>query len=180
LEPNNIFEPESAADAPSTPRTVFDWTIWIQWVLATTVGWILGIVLGDETGVGFFVGLAQWVVLRRFFAQAWWWILASTAGWMAGWAIITSGLFVSPGGGLFTTIISGAVFGLSMGAAQWIVLRRWVKLSSLWILLSIPGWTIGLIGLLGSILAGAVIGAITGLAFDFLLRFPRSDVRFKN
>jgi hypothetical protein len=135
----------------------------------------VGIVLGGEIGVGIFIGLAQWLILRRYFPQAWWWILASAAGWIVGWVIITSGLILSPGDTSFTAIISGAIFGLTMGVAQWIILRRWVRLSSLWILLSIPGWTIGLIGLLGSILAGAAVGVITGFAFDFLLRFPHKE-----
>ena len=175
MEPDNIFEPESAADSSPAPRTTIDWAIWLQWILVTTVGWMLGITLGGEIGAGVFVGLAQWVVLRRYFSQAWWWIIASGLGWIAGWAIITSGLLVPPGGGPFTAIVSGAVFGLTMGVTQWIVLRRWTKFAGLWILLSIPGWTIGLIGLLGSILAGAAVGVITGFAFDFLLRFPHNE-----
>lgn len=172
MESDNIFEPESTADSSSELHATFDWAIWLQWVLVTTVGWMLGIALGGEIGVGLFVGLAQWAVLRRYFSQAWWWILASAVGWIAGWAIITSGLFVPPDGGLFTALVSGAVFGLTMGVAQWLVLRMWTKFAGLWILLSIPGWTIGLIGVLGSILAGAAAGVITGFAFDFLRRFP--------
>ena len=175
MEPNNIFEPDNSADSSSGLRTTFDWAIWIQWVLVTTVGWMLGLALGGEIGVGVFVGAAQWVVLRRYFSQAWWWILASAAGWLVGWAIITSGLFVPPGGGPFTAIVSGAVFGLTMGVAQWLILRMWTRLAGLWILASIPGWTIGLIGLLGSILAGAAAGVITGFAFDFLRRFPYKE-----
>jgi len=143
--------------------------------MVTTIGWVLGIALGGEIGVGVFVGAAQWVVLRRYFSQAWWWILASTAGWIVGWAIITSGLFLSPGSGPFTAIVSGAIFGLTMGVAQWLILRRWTRFAGLWILASIPGWTIGLIGLLGTILAGAAAGVITGFAFDFLQRFPHKE-----
>jgi len=180
LEPDNIFKPESIADSPPQPRTTIDWTIWIQWVLATTVGWVLGLVLGGEMGIGILVGLTQWLVLRRYFPGAGWWVLASGIGWLAGWAIVTSGLIVPPGGGLLTSIVTGAVFGVTLGVAQWFVLRGWVKLASIWILLSIPGWTIGLIGLLGSMLAGAVAGAITGLAFDFLMRFPRDDISLEN
>ena len=131
MAPDNIFEPESAADLPPEPRATFDWAIWLQWVLVTTVGWMLGLALGGEIGVGLFVGLAQWVVLRRYFSQAGWWILASAAGWIAGWVIITSGLIVSPGGGLFTAIVSGAAFGLTVGVAQWFVLRRWTKFAGL-------------------------------------------------
>ena len=175
MEPDNIFKPENAADSSPKLRTTIDWGIWIQWVLATTIGWVLGLTLGNEVGVGILIGAAQWVVLRRYFSQAWWWIVASAAGWIVGWAIIMSGLVVSPGESLFTAIVSGAIFGLTMGVAQWIILRRWVKLSSLWILLSIPGWTVGLIGLLGTILAGAAAGVITGFAFDFLQRFSHKE-----
>jgi hypothetical protein len=175
LKPDNIFEPEPAANSSVEPRMTFDWAIWMQWVLATTIGWVLGFALGNEVGVGIFIGVAQWFVLRRYFSQAWWWIVASAAGWLGGWAILMSGLVVPPGGELFTIILSGAIFGLVIGVAQWLILRRWVKLSGLWILLSIPGWTIGLTGLLGSLLVGVVAGAITGFAFDFLLRFPHEE-----
>jgi len=180
LEPENIFKPETVVDSPARPRTTLDWTIWARWVLATTVGWTLGLVLSGEIGIGAFVGVAQWLVIRRYFSQASWWILASTVGWIAGWFLITSGLIVPPGAGPINTLIAGGVFGLTMGLAQWLVLRRRVKLASVWILLSIPGWTVGLLGILGSILVGAVVGAITGFAFDFLLRFPRDDVKLKN
>ena len=175
MDPNNIFEPENTGDSSSKLRTTFDWAIWLQWVLVTTVGWMLGIALGGEIGVGVFVGLGQWVILRRYFSQAWWWILASGAGWIVGWAVITSGLVVLPGGGAFTAIVSGAIFGLTMGTAQWLVLRWWTRFAGLWILASIPAWTIGLIGLLGTILAGAAVGVITGFAFDFLQRFPHKE-----
>ena len=180
MEPENIFNSESAVDSPPEPRTTIDWVIWTQWVLATTVGWILGLVLGGEMGIGAFIGITQWLVLRRYFSGAGWWVLASGAGWIAGWFLITSGLIVPPGAGLINTMIAGAVFGLTMGVAQWIVLRRWLKLASMWILLSIPGWTIGMVGILGTILVGVVVGAVTGFAFDLLLRFPRDDVTLKN
>ncbi len=176
MEADNIFDPESIADSPPKPRTTLDWTIWLQWVLATTVGWALGLVLGGEIGIGVFIGIAQWLVLRRYFVNAGWWVLTSSVGWLAGWAIVVSGLIVPSGGGLVTSIIVGAIFGITMGLGQWLVLRRWVNWASMWILLSVPGWTIALTGLLGSILAGVAVGAITGFAFDFLLRFPRQDI----
>ncbi len=180
MEPDNIFNPDSMVDSSSEPRFTIDWTLWVQWVLATTGGWILGLVLGGEIGIGAFVGITQWLVLRRYFSGAGWWVLASGAAWIAGWSLVTSGLIVPPGAGLINTMIAGAVFGLSIGVAQWFVLRRWVKLASVWILLSVPGWTLGIVGVLGSILVGAVVGAITGFAFDFLLRFPRDDIALKN
>ncbi len=180
MKPDNIFDSANMGKSPPSPRTTLDWAVWVQWVLATTAGWVLGLVLGGELGVGAFIGLTQWLVLRRYFANTGWWVLASGVGWLAGWAIVAPGLILPPDGGLLASIIAGAIFGITMGVAQWMVLRRWVKLAGMWILISIPGWTIGLIGLLGTILAGAVAGAVTGFAFDFLLRFPQDDVSLKN
>ena len=180
MDPDNIFDAADPVNSPPESRAKIDWSIWIQWVLATTVGWILGLVLGGELGIGAFIGIAQWLVLRRYFSGAGWWVLASGAGWMAGWVLITSGVVVPPGPGPISTMLAGAVFGLTIGAAQWVVLRRWVKLAGMWILLSVPGWTVGIVGLLGPILVGAVTGAITGFAFDFLLRFPRDDITLKD
>ena len=73
------------------------------WVLVTIVGFGIGKVEGDSlaqavggpvgsglggAAIGFTVGLAQWVVLRRVVAAAGWWILASAVGWAVGWVII--------------------------------------------------------------------------------------------
>ncbi len=176
-----MHNPENTSEVtPVQPRTTFDWVLWFQWLLATTLGWVLGLVLGGEVGIGLFVGLAQWLVLRRYLSGAGWWILASTIGWFLGWAIITSGLIVPPGGGLVASMIAGAVFGLTMGVAQWIILRNWVNVAGMWMLLSVPGWTLGLLGLLGMLLVGVVVGVITGFGLDFLLRFPRAGITLKN
>lgn len=184
MEPDNIFNPETVADASPELRTTIDWVILFQWILATTVGWIVGLVLGGEMGLGVFVGITQWLVLRRFFSAAGWWVLATGTGWMAGWFIVASGLIVPPQAppqaGLVTSALSGGLLGLAMGLGQWLVLRRWVKLASIWLLLSVSGWAIGLTGLLGSTLVGAVAGIITGFAFDFLLRFPRDNITLKH
>lgn len=180
MDPDNIFNPETVADSSPEPRTTIDWIILFQWILATTVGWILGLVLGGELGIGVFVGITQWLVLRRFFSGAGWWVLATGAGWMGGWFIVVSSLILPPQSGLATSALSGGVLGLAMGLGQWLVLRRWVKLAGIWLLLSISGWAIGLTGLLGSTLVGAVAGVITGFAFDFLLRFPRSPITLKH
>jgi hypothetical protein len=81
------------------------WGFWLQWLLASTVGWFVGfiiswllaaIILGEDNGInvlklilGYFmggaalgsvVGLMQWLVLRRQVSRAGWWVLASAAG----------------------------------------------------------------------------------------------------
>lgn len=106
-----------AESGPDQKMPSIEWAIWFQWVLATTVGWIVGWAIGGELGIGTVIGIAQWFVLRRLVYQAGWWVLVSALG-----------------------------------------------------------WTIGLTGILGMTVVGAVVGALTGFALDFLLRYPRSEV----
>ena len=77
------------------------------WVLATTGGWLLGMLLFLIPGwlnltkiflnfglmfvlVGLAVGIAQWLLLRRRLSQAGWWIAANVVGWWLV-ALITVG-----------------------------------------------------------------------------------------
>ena len=69
----------------------FDWTLWLQWLMATTLGWLLGGVLLPDLAMftaGLVIGVLQWVVLRQRVPQAGWWVLASAAGWAWGWTIV--------------------------------------------------------------------------------------------
>lgn len=151
------------------------WDIWFQWVLATTLGWILGWVIFGDPGIGLAVGIAQWFVLRRLGPQSVWWMLASALGWLVGYGIIISGWVAPPGPTGFTPVISGAVLGLALGIGQWLVLRRLVHQAGWWIFASAAGWTVALIGVLGTTVVGAVAGALTGFMLDWLLRDPVDD-----
>ncbi len=64
------------------------------WVLATTGGWLLGMLLFLITGgnrslnlglmflvMGLAIGIAQWLLLRRRLSQLGWWIAANVVGW---------------------------------------------------------------------------------------------------
>jgi hypothetical protein len=73
------------------------------WVLASTVGWAVGLAVGravalvvDDAQIfaivlavgGASAGIAQWIVLRRHVTQAGWWVLASiVAGGATGGAV---------------------------------------------------------------------------------------------
>ena len=64
------------------------------WVLTTTGGWLLGMLLFLITGgnrflnlglmflvIGLAIGIAQWLLLRRRLPQPGWWIVANAVGW---------------------------------------------------------------------------------------------------
>jgi hypothetical protein len=141
----------------------------VKWVLVSTLGWAVGWAFVPEFAVGAVIGTAQWVVLKPLIRQDGWWIAASAGGWAAGWAIVLS---VFPPG---TELLAEAVIGASLGLVQWLVLRQQVHGAWWWIVLSTLGWSVGLMGILGAPLAGAVAGAATGMALEFLLRHPRPE-----
>lgn len=115
---------------------VLQWSIlrhWISqlnwWVIISVVGFSVGESLGatsffDQlafagiarlTTLGTLVGIAQWLILRRYFPKAGRWIIANTLGWGLG-AII--GILV--GGSIANILlfpVSGAVAGAITGQA---------------------------------------------------------------
>ena len=86
------------------------------------------------------------------------WILATTLGWALGW------------------IVSEFAVGLTVGLAQWLVLRDRLAQSRWWILASTAGWAAGraLAGAViptgNPVLIGGTIGAILGITQFLVLR----------
>lgn len=157
------------------PRSQFDWGLWLQWLLATTLGWLVGLFLLGEVGIGACVGLAQWLVLRREVANAGWWILVSAVAWLVGWELIAAGL-LPPGTNLISALVVGAIMGSFLGVGQWLLLRRWTQYASMWIPANLSAWSVSFSGMFGgAIMAGVVAGAVTGLVLDLLLRYPRAE-----
>ena len=161
---------------PEQQRTQFEWGFWFQWILATTLGWLVGLFLLGEVGIGAAIGAAQWLVLRREVSNSGWWVLASTVAWLVGWELVAAGLVVPPGAGLISSLLAGAVLGTLMGAGQWMLIRRWTHSASLWIPANLSAWSVSFTGILGgAIMTGVVVGAVTGLVLELLLRYPRAD-----
>jgi hypothetical protein len=74
-------------------RSLFERAGW--WILASGAGWAMGFVavtylLPEEVVVlqgvllGAGIGVAQWIVLRRWVPGAYWWIPMSALGWAVG------------------------------------------------------------------------------------------------
>lgn len=155
----------------------FDWYFWFQWMMATTSGWVLGRFLFPNLSmvvIGIGIGVLQFFVLQYKIRRAWRWIIASVLGWTLGASIIF--LFVQDG----NDFLAGLVIGLSLGIAQWFIIRQEVQWHAWWVVISVVAWTTG-IGLLpGIFLTGVLAGAITGVAIELLLRFPKDRLSSAN
>jgi hypothetical protein len=141
------------------------WGFWLGWVLATTVGMLVGAFMGVVAGFlmyglfgdegvvewlgdmvmviifGIGIGTMQWLVLRRRITGAGWWILASA---VAG-AVIQQGDIVSfdkslSFGDLMRYTLVMALGGAVAGILQWLVLRTQVFRAGWWVLASTVGW----------------------------------------
>lgn len=149
-----------------------DWSLWFQWLMATSIGWVLGRFLLPNLAfvvIGLAMGILQWLILQRRLQNAWWWILATTLGWMVGSIII---ILLLPEGMDFT---AGLILGLTMGSAQWLVLRQEIHWSGWWIVINIIAWTSGFALLPGIILSGVIAGLITATALELLFRYPKPE-----
>src|SRR5574342_370383 len=131
--------------------------MWLEWTLATAFGMLLGflpsIVLVNILDLslerlivplwaGFLLGLAQWVVLRKYVNETSDWVLAAGASWAVGFAL---GLLIM--NGLTGTALDGflgyILFGIIVAVVQWPVLRREIPHVWMWILATVVGWTAG-------------------------------------
>ena len=180
--------------------------MWLEWTLATALGMLLGFLpsivlvnLFDLTiariivplWAGFLIGLAQWVVLRKYLNESSDWILAGGASWAVGFAL---GLLIMNGltGTGLDGFIGYVLFGIIVAVVQWPLLRREIPNVGMWILANVLGWTAGFYlsqvaldlffnepaidpvastSVLSGV-SGLVAGAITGVALVLIVRRP--------
>ncbi len=164
---------------------------WVRWCVAHTIaggvgGFLSGALgatglntpggVGNWTIFGVAIGIAQWIVLKRYNNFGPFWAVASALGWSV-WSIFQ--VAQAPG------YLGWSAVGLAVGILQWVVLRRerdrayfWVPANIMaWLvagtlgfavgmgLLSAqvpfaPAWVVGwsAVGLFGSIILGWVLG----------------------
>jgi hypothetical protein len=153
-----------------TKSETFDWAFLFQWMMATTVGWILGKFLFPNIAfmiTGLAIGILQWLVLTQRLSKVYWWAVFTAIGWTVG-AVIN--FFVFPAGYEF---LSGVILGITTGLTQWLFLRKQVFWAGWWIIVMIISWTTGLALLPGVMLTGVMVGLISGFALELLLRYPK-------
>ena len=164
----------SATRKERESRASFDWAFLFFWMMATTLGWILGGVFFSglsELGSGLFVAFFQWFVLLSRIDKAWRWILFSTVGWVIGWLIA----FLAVPAGL--ELVTAMIIGATLGVAQWFILRQVFHWSGWWIAISVVAWSTGMALFPGFLLTGATTGLITGIALELLMRYGRRNIQ---
>jgi hypothetical protein len=132
--------------------------------------------------VGIFVGMAEWLVMRKYISRCEWWVMATIVGWAIGFGAqaILHEVLRQPRRNLDIEALYGAIAGLVVGFAQWLVLRRIVPKAGWWIaamLLSgfltfwfyFPGATI-LTSFWELVISGTVTGVITAVALISLFK----------
>lgn len=152
-------------------RVAFDSALWFQWIMATTLGWLLGTMIFpglEATGAGVGVGVLQWPILYRRSPRAWRWPLVTAAAWTGGSILLR--VAVSPE---LQFLLAGLILGPIVGLAQWLVIRERVRWAGWWIVISIIAWITGLTLMPGILTTGAMVGALTGIALSLLLPDPR-------
>jgi len=130
--------------------------------LSSILQLLLSMIAGMVAGA--VVGVSQWLVLRREVRWANRWIWATVAGWGLA-AIAWWSEYKLLGGSHFqvseqylgvATVLAGAITGTAIGLGQWIIMRRFVMISILWVLGSMISW-----------LAGAIVSATVITSADF-------------
>jgi hypothetical protein len=186
------------------------WILWttfcipIAYLIITALLLLVGLVIGDTVVVngvehitedylvmyflapvmGLVTGAVQYGLLRRILACMGGWVLATAGGWLLGMFLIMAFLRLQ-WMVLAQTDLAFLVMGLSIGFAQWLVLRRRLPGAGWWIVASLLGW--GLAALANSsntinqytmLLLGFLPGCATAAALAWLTKhLPPAEER---
>jgi hypothetical protein len=137
----------------STSLTRDEWTLVIRWVVATTLGWVIGFAIcawfkaffesfrSDGAVIGVCVGILQAIALRGRVKHTGWWIAASLVGFAIG--KLAADAIANSVAGTVGFTLGGVAIGTALGVSQWLVLRRQVARAGIWIPATALGWAIG-------------------------------------
>ena len=157
----------------ATKPESLDWAFWFYWIMATTLGWLIGNIFFKGIPIiisGVIIAALQWSVLYKRIQKAWRWLMLSSLGWIVGFILFV--VFIPD-----MNIMIGPVLGGTVGVMQWFLLRSEVDWAGWWILISILAWTTGLTLMPGVLTSGSLPGALTGLTLLILFRFSSKGKR---
>jgi uncharacterized membrane protein (DUF485 family) len=117
---------------------------------------------------GVILSVLQWAILYQRIHKAWRWAVYSSAGWIVGYILY---VILSAKN---TGFLAGPVIGITVGNAQWLLLRKEIYWVGWWIISSIIAWTAGLNIIPGMFTSGTLPGALTGFTLVLLFRFSSS------
>jgi hypothetical protein len=132
-----IFNPRKKLLIPPNERIqfiiLFTVLSGLAWAIGTSLMRYLTIPITGtffDSGLvqGIFIGIAQWIVLRRYIPSKSW-ILATALGWAFSMGIYSKLVYINEWVSVFAFIC--------LGFAQWLVLRRRIVHSWVWILVPI-------------------------------------------
>jgi len=137
-------------------RTNIGTVFWLQWVLASILGFAVGGAMGNAVTDWIFTalfgavgGFMQWLILRRQIAGAGWWVLASTLGFAIAPLAAIAGVMVMSqvmsldGNPLATPILLGVLFGVLSAIMPWLVLCRRLARAGWWVPAHLLGSLVG-------------------------------------
>jgi hypothetical protein len=149
-----------------------DWALWFYWIMATTLGWLVGALLFNGIPLvisGVAIAAFQWSVLYKRIQKSWRWLVFSSLAWIAGYILF---ILLIPEQ---MSLLLGPFLGAILGVIQWLILRRELELAGWWIPMSILAWTTGLVLVPGALSSGALPGALTGLTLVILFRYSSAE-----
>jgi hypothetical protein len=129
---------------------------------------------------GGLIGVMQWLVLRKYIPNSRLWILTSAFAMVVGYAWFELPPEFFSDRSLPDLFLLWFPFGCVSGILQWLILRKQVYYSGLWIAVNIIAGGIADLPMLdfgyGFIINWAIAGIFTGAALFLLLQMPKSDV----
>jgi len=118
--------------------------------------------------VGLVTGILQFILLRRHLPHMGGWTPATVGGWLLGMLLIAlPGWFHWTDAFLKDIDLIFITMGLSIGVAQWLLLRRRVPRAGWWIAASVAGW-----GLLALVIPGNEVGDYGLFTIGFIPNLP--------
>jgi hypothetical protein len=132
--------------------------------------------------IGLLTGSLQYGLLRRYLPRMGWWMPATLLGYALGLLLtllLREALISSGTAAAFyqssAQNVSFVFLGLSIGMAQWLLLRRRLPRAGWWIVANVVGWGLlaliigGMLGLFGIMALGLLPSSVTAVMLGLLM-----------